>query len=96
MEITKMNLKKLSIIIGITLLSGVLASFVFGETKYYYMSKEITEHEYKEIKDVFFPGMVTIKKVNNYEVGILTAISVFSGLLVLNGLIKNKKSVSEN
>ncbi len=97
----KMNLKRLSVIIGISLLSGVIASIVFGETKYFYMSKEpreITKQEYKRsINDYSCYNcaeMVTWKKVNNYEVGMLTAISVFSGLLVLNGLINNKKSAS--
>jgi hypothetical protein len=90
-----MNLKKLSVIIGVSLLSGVMASVVFCETKYFYMSKEpreITKQEYNSERASTLSEMVTWKKENNYELGMLAAISVFSGLLVLNGLVSNKKS----
>ena len=98
-----MNINKLPVVIGISLLSGVVSSIVFMETKYFmYMSNppfEISKEKYlKIIKNKNTPGEIdyssTIdeKKVYNYELGALTAVSVFAGLLIFNGLRNGKKT----
>ena len=104
-----MFLKGLPIIVGISLLCGVATAVIFRETKYFLMIKpptEISIEKYKLWKNgdphaghapcPSCPAEVAEKKVYNYELGALTAISVFAGLLILNGLRKGKKPTSEN
>ena len=99
-----MFLKALPVIIGISILSGVSSSILLSETKYYgthynhypKIPMEISESDYNktefynEYKDLHY------KKKLNYELGALTAVSVFAGLLILNGLRKGKKPTPEN
>ncbi len=97
-----MNINKLPVVIGISLLSGVASSLIFMETRYFYMSKtprEITKEEYSSEKGKGVYGgarFLMEKKVNNYEIGALTAVSVFAGLLIFNGLRNGKKTNSDN
>jgi hypothetical protein len=103
-----MFLKGLPIIVGISLLCGVVTAVIFRETKYFEMINpptEISIEKYKLWKNgdsglglpcPSCPAQVVEKKVYNYELGALTAVSVFAGLLILNGLRKGKKPTSEN
>jgi hypothetical protein len=93
-----MNINKLPVVIGISLLSGVVSSLLLMETKYFWMStppREITKEEYSSEKSRgVFGGarFVMEKKTYNYELGALTAVSVFAGLLIFNGLRNGKKT----
>jgi hypothetical protein len=101
-----MFLKGLPIIVGISLLCGVISCITFMETRYFQMKetpREISQEEYKMWKEnnpitecINCSSGVVEKKFYNYELGSLTAVSVFAGLLILNGLRKGKKNTSEN
>ncbi len=95
-----MLLKGLNIIIGISLLSGVVTTVVFKESKYFdtYQSlKEISKEEFIDLvykNDGRNKKFALKKEEYNFELGALTAVSVFASFLVLNGLMKTKKTAS--
>jgi hypothetical protein len=90
-----MNKRHLSIVLGISLLAGVLSTLIFQQTKYFQMlqePREITLGEYNYEKQRACSNcasLVTIKQVNNYEIGGLVFVSTFAILLIVSNL-KNK------
>jgi hypothetical protein len=95
-----MSLKSLTIFIGISLLSGVITTVVFKESKYFDTYESLTEISKERFIDLVYEDNGRNKKFalkkeeNNFELGALTAVSVFAIFLVLNGLIKTKKTTS--
>lgn len=97
-----MFLKGLPVIVGISLLCGVISCVAFMETRYFQMKetpREISQEEYKMWKEnnplencINCSSGVVEKMVYNYELGALTAVSVFAGLLIFNGLRNGKKT----
>lgn len=93
-----MNKNPIMMILGISLLVGVLTAVIFQETKYYQMlrePREISQSEYishKEDSSCYnCAEMVTEKKSINYEVGGLTAVTLFAGLLIFVNLKKSRQ-----
>ena len=93
-----MNKNPIMMILGISLLVGVLTAVIFQETKYYQMlrePREISHLEYvnhkKESSCRNCAEMVTEKKSINYEVGGLTAVTLFAGLLIIVNLKKGRQ-----
>lgn len=96
-----MDLKKLSVIIGVSLLIGVATTVVFKKSKYfdtYDSFVEISKERYIELvyeNNGRNKKFVLKKEEYNFELGALTAVSVFASFLVLNGLIRTKKTPSK-
>ena len=95
-----MSLKGLTIIVGISLLSGVVTTVVFKESKYFDTYESLTEISKERFIDLVNENngrnkKFTLKKEEyNFELGALTTVTVFASFLVLNGLIKAKKTTS--
>jgi hypothetical protein len=90
-----MNNRSLSIVLGISLLAGVLSTVIFQQTKYFIMydpPREVTKKEYESMeyrsRCVNCAELAAIKNVLNYEVGGLVFISTFATLLIITNLKK--------
>jgi len=90
--------KIIFVILGISLLIGLLGGYLMSETKYYYSNKEITYKVYKRYFDKSinwesdYSIYTTVKKVYNTQSAILFGLTALGILLVMSYFYKPKEN----